>query len=491
MKITTSTHTYEKVRSEGMIVGVFSDAPLAGWAQALNEAHEGIIDTLKKDKTFLAKLGETLVLRHLPEMRTKEVVLVGLGASADFNEEEVFEAFTAAMKAARAKTVSINISEWVSGTRSVAWSVMQMAIRAMTLEEPVKEAFVNEKNNRKLTFCVERKDNAITDALALAQATAEGINHAKWLANMPPNACTPAFLAKTAQSYEKIDHVKVRVHDKKAIEKIGMNALLAVSQGSRVPPAFIEMHYQGTDKDEAPICLIGKGITFDAGGICLKPASSIADMKFDMSGAAAVMATFRAAATMQLPINLVALVPACENLPDGHAVKPSDVIQTLSGLTVEVANTDAEGRLILADALTYAQRFEPQSIVDVATLTGACVVALGDTFTGLFVNDPVLYDAIQTASDVSMDAVWLLPYNGRYKKGLKSPVADLSNIGPRGKAGASVAATFLANFVSDDTAWAHLDIAGTANTDGSMGVATGRPVALLLTWLHLTAFDKE
>lgn len=210
----------------------------------------------------------------------------------------------------------------------------------------------------------------------------------------------------------------------------------------------------------------------------------MADMKYDMSGAAAVLATIHSIAKMQLPINVIALVPACENLPDANAIKPADIIQTMAGLTVEVLNTDAEGRLILADALTYAKRFNPQSIVDVATLTGACVVSLGDVYSGLFVNDPVLCDMLETSADISLDAVWALPFNGRYKNMIKSPFADCANIGPRGKAGAPIAATFLAQFIDDETPWAHLDVAGTANTEGAKGMSTARPVPLLVTWLH-------
>ena len=269
--------------------------------------------------------------------------------------------------------------------------------------------------------------------------------------------------------------------------------LQAVGRGSDNLPCLgiIDYFPDGKKDGDIDISLVGKGITFDAGGICLKAKQRITEMKYDMCGAATVLAVFHACASMKLPLNVIALIPACENLPDGNAYRPADVIDTLAGLTVEIANTDAEGRLVMCDAMTYSARFEPEALIDVATLTGAVGTALGDHFTGLFVNDPMLCGTLETAADVAIDPVWTLPFNGpHFKSRLKSNIADCANTGPAGGAGASVAATFLAQFVPEDTSWAHLDIAATAYVGGKLPHSTGRPVGLLLTWLHQLAHAR-
>ncbi|MFV2029683.1 leucyl aminopeptidase [Neisseria sp. S1] len=322
----------------------------------------------------------------------------------------------------------------------------------------------------------------LSGAVAVAEAQVYGMRIAKDLGNAAPNECTPEFLAATAkQEAAKLGAgVKIR---KKDFIKEHMGAFWAVAKGSRQKPYLIELSYHGAaDKDEAPVVLVGKGITFDSGGISLKPGLNMDEMKFDMCGAASVIGTFCAAVKLKLPINLVAVVPTCENMPSGGANKPGDVVKTMKGLTVEVLNTDAEGRLILCDALTYVERFKPRAVIDVATLTGACIVALGHDVSGLMGNNQELVDSLLAASLEVNDKAWQLPLFDTYKEQLKSPFADLANIGSPG-AGTITAATFLSYF-TEDYPWAHLDIAGTAWKSGKEKGATGRPVPLLLNYLQ-------
>jgi leucyl aminopeptidase len=306
---------------------------------------------------------------------------------------------------------------------------------------------------------------------------ATGVKLARDLANRPGNHCTPSMLAEQARKLGRAHGLKVEVLDRKALAKIGMGAFLAVAQGSNEAPRFIVAHYRGAAKGEPPVVLIGKGITFDSGGISIKPAAEMDEMKFDMGGAASVLGTLHAVAELKARINLVCIVPACENLPSGSAVKPGDVVTSLSGQTIEILNTDAEGRLILCDALTYAERFEPALVVDVATLTGACVVALGHHNSGLFTADDAMAAQFQAAARSSLDACWRMPLDEEYDEALKSDFADMGNVGPRA-GGAITAAMFLRRFTGKYR-WAHLDIAGTAWKSGVAKGATGRPVGLL------------
>jgi leucyl aminopeptidase len=319
-------------------------------------------------------------------------------------------------------------------------------------------------------------------AAARAMAIAHGAAFARDLGNLPGNVCTPTYLAAEARELARQHGLKCEILDQKAIEKLGMGAFLAVARGSRQPPQLIVLEYRGAKKKDAqPVVLVGKGVTFDTGGISLKPAHEMDEMKFDMCGAASVLGTMKAVALMSLPLNVVAIVPATENMPGGNAVKPGDIVTTMSGKTVEILNTDAEGRLILCDALTYAERYKPAAVVDVATLTGAMVVALGHVATGLFANDDALAGELLQAGDASWDRAWQLPLWEDYQEVLKSNFADFPNIGPR--AGGSItAACFLERFAKAYP-WAHLDIAGTAWKSGPEKGATGRPVALLASFL--------
>ena len=371
--------------------------------------------------------------------------------------------------------------------RDLAWRLAQAAqilkdstYRCDELKSKKEES---KKGVRKLVFVVKNKaGEQLEHAVRRGEAVAEGMALAKTLGNLPANVCTPGYLATTARKLAKDHKVKVEVLDRDDMEKLGMGSLLSVARGSHEPPKFIILQYKGGKAKDKPVVLVGKGVTFDTGGISLKPGEGMDEMKYDMCGAASVLGTFKAIARMELPINVVGLIPATENMPGGSATKPGDIVTSMSGQTIEVLNTDAEGRLILCDALTYAERFEPAAVVDVATLTGACIVALGHDVSGLMGNNQALVDDLLAASLEVNDKAWQLPLFDTYKEQLKSNFADLPNIGTPG-AGTITAAMFLANF-TEDYPWAHLDIAGTAWKSGKEKGATGRPVPLLLNYLR-------
>jgi leucyl aminopeptidase len=317
--------------------------------------------------------------------------------------------------------------------------------------------------------------------LADGQALAAGVSLAKDLGNLPPNVCTPSYLAEQALALGKTHQFKVEVLERDALEKLGMGSFLGVAQGSEEPPKFIIMQHLKGKKEQKPVVLVGKGITFDTGGISLKPGSEMDEMKYDMCGAASVLGTFKAIAAMNLPLNVIGVIPTCENMPDGRATRPGDVLTSMSGLTIEVLNTDAEGRLILCDALTYVERFEPSAVIDVATLTGACVIALGHHASGLFSNNDALAAELLQAGEVALDRAWHMPMWEDYQSLLDSNFADMANIGGRA-AGSITAACFLARFAKKYD-WAHLDVAGTAWKSGKEKGGTGRPVPLLTEFL--------
>ena len=341
----------------------------------------------------------------------------------------------------------------------------------------------NKENTQELVFITEfANDSSFQAAFTQAATLADAMKFAKDLANAPANICTPEFLAEEAANRAKKAGATVKIYLPAQIEKLGMHSFLSVAKGSDTEARFIELSYNGGKKSDAPIVLIGKGISFDSGGISLKPGAGMDEMKYDMCGAASVIATFCAAAELKLPLNLIALVPTCENMPSGHANKPGDIVKTLNGLTVEILNTDAEGRLILCDALAYAERFKPQAVIDTATLTGACIIALGHIAGGVMGNNQDLIDEILQAAQSSGDKMWQLPLWDEYKEQLESNFADLANIGGR-PAGTITAGVFLSYF-AEKYAWVHLDIAGTAwKSGGKAKGATGRPVPLLLEYL--------
>jgi leucyl aminopeptidase len=339
-----------------------------------------------------------------------------------------------------------------------------------------------------LLLASKAEAQAADQGLAHGAAINEGVALARELGNRPGNHCTPTMLAAESRKMARANGLKIEVLDRKQIEALGMGSFLAVAQGSDEPPRFIVMHYQGAAKASAPLVLVGKGVTFDSGGISLKPGGEMDEMKFDMGGAASVIGTMRAVAQLKPKLNLIGVIAACENLPSGRALKPGDVVTSLSGQTIEVLNTDAEGRLILCDALTYVERFKPAAVVDIATLTGACVVALGAVRSGMFSPDDSLAAELLAAGDAALDTCWRMPVDDEYDEGLKSNFADMANIAGRA-GGAVTAAMFLKRFTAK-LRWAHLDIAGTAWKSGAAKGSTGRPVGLLTHWVMAQAQAK-
>lgn len=371
--------------------------------------------------------------------------------------------------------------------QSPAWQLTQMVLLADALCYQADDYKTVSKKTRQLEQIDFYVPGTTTEELAQSQAIARGIELTRKLADMPANHCTPSFLAEKAEELAK-EHTSITatIFSKDDIREMKMGALLAVSQGSQEPPRFIDLRYQGGHPDEAPIVLVGKGITFDSGGLSIKPANAMDEMKYDMAGAATVLGVLHASALLKLPVNIAGLIASAENMPSGEAVKPGDIITSMSGQTVEILNTDAEGRLVLADALTYAERLHPRYVVDIATLTGAMIVALGAVTTGFMSNDAELAKALCAAAKISGDKCWQLPMDEEYQEALESPLADMINGSFDRSAGSITAACFLSRFTKKFR-WAHLDIAGTAWVSGKKRKATGRPVPLLVEWLSNVA----
>ncbi|OUM01901.1 leucyl aminopeptidase [Variovorax sp. JS1663] len=423
------------------------------------------------------KAGKLLALYRSAGIAAPRVLLVSAG---DGKPASVRSSVLAALGAARSsdpKRVVIVAALGIdaAGLRSAVIAAADASyVYTTTKSKPEPRSI------RQLSFGVP--DAApLREAFGEAVATVAGIELAKEWANRPGNHCTPTMLAEAARELAELPGVKCEVLGPKDVEKLGMGAFRAVAQGSAEPLRFVVLRYQGGPKEQAPVVLVGKGITFDTGGVSLKPAAEMDEMKFDMCGAASVLGVFRALGDIRPALNVVGLIPTCENMNDGRAIKPGDVITSMSGQTIEILNTDAEGRLILCDALSYAKRFGPAAVVDIATLTGACVVALGGVRSGLFSTDDALADALLAAGESSQDRCWRMPLDEDYAEGLKTNFADVANVAGRA-GGAVTAAKFLQRFAGDFP-WAHLDIAGTAWKSGSAKGATGRPVGLLLSYL--------
>jgi leucyl aminopeptidase len=471
--------------SDCIVVGAYADKTLTATGQALDAASGGRIAALIERGDVSGKTGKTALLHDLPGVTATRVLVVGLGDIAKFGVPQYIKAAgdaARALKDGAAASATFTISEAQTLGRDAAWNIRQ-AVIAFGYAAYRYNATLGEKNKAKGESKLTAVAVSGSDTVALSQgkAVATGVAFARELGNLPPNICNPAYLAEQAQTFAgKFDKASCEVLDRDQMQALGMGSLLAVSLGSANPPKLIVLKWNNGG-DAKPYVLVGKGITFDTGGINLKTAGGIEEMKYDMCGAASVMGAFVAAVGMQLPINLVVIVPAVENMPDGLSYRPSDVLTSMSGKTIEVGNTDAEGRLILCDALTYAQRFEPQALLDVATLTGACVVALGKYATGLMSKHDDLADELLQAGEHVFDRAWRLPLWDEYQSQLNSTFADVYNIGGR-NAGAITAGCFLARF-TEDQRWAHLDIAGVSNDDGKLGMATGRPVGLLAQWL--------
>jgi len=492
----------EKQRVACVIVGIFERRALTDAAETIDKASEHAISAITRRGDLDGKLGQTLVLHNVPGTFADRVLLVGLGKERNFDEAAYRRAHTAAGRALRG-TGSLDAVSFLSHVpvkgRDVHWNVQQAVLVAAQNAyrfdemrgEKAKEDLPSHKLER-YTFDVPRRSDLAEGEKGLAEALAisKGVALTKNLGNLPGNVCTPTYLAEQAKKLADTYPIKTKVLEQADCEKLGMGSFLSVAKGSRQPPKFIVMEYLHGAKDEKPIALVGKGLTFDAGGISIKPADKMDEMKFDMCGGGSVFGVMTAIAELKLPINVVGVVPATENLINGQANKPGDVVTSMAGLTIEVLNTDAEGRLILCDALTYVEKFyEPELCIDMATLTGAVVIALGSVATGLFSNTPALGRSLLAAGEQIGDRAWELPLWSEYDDNLKSEIADVANIATRGgrEAGAIIGATFLHRFTRK-MKWAHLDIAGTAWTGKH---ASGRPVPLLTQFLlnHLAKHE--
>ncbi len=487
------------IKTGCIAVGVFENKKLSAGARELDR--KGAVTAALKSGDITGKAGATLLLRNLDGVAAERVLLVGLGAEESVSEKN----FLSAVQAAARVFSSLGTADGALAlpfeeirNRDISWAVRGavLAIRdagyRYDTTKSKKEA--EQGGVRKVAFLTSNAGAAAAKtAAAQATAVANGVALTKDLGNLPSNVCTPTYLAGVAKKLAKDFKFGIEVLDRKQIEALKMGSFLSVTKGSDEPPKFIVIKHMGGKAKEAPVVLVGKGITFDTGGISIKPGANMDEMKYDMCGAASVLGTFRAIGELGLKLNVVGVVPTCENMPSGRASKPGDIVTSMSGQTIEILNTDAEGRLILCDALTYVERFKPVAVVDIATLTGACVTALGHHNSGLFTRHDEAHDALAeellAAGKAAGDTAWRMPIEDSYQEQLKSNFADMANIG--GPPGGSItAACFLERYTRSYT-WAHLDIAGTAWKSGAAKGATGRPVPLLTTFLLDRANGKK
>ncbi|PHM19483.1 MAG: leucyl aminopeptidase [Curvibacter sp. PD_MW3] len=443
------------------------------------EALSALIGQALKAGDLESKPGKLLSLYRPAQAKSTRVVLAGAG---DGSAKQVRQAVAAAVGALRAGTPSVKKLALCFATAPSSGAV-RAAVTAAADASYVYTTTKSKSEGRTIVRVTVGVPQALGSKAEFAQAVAAvaGIEMAKEWANRPGNHATPTLLAQAARSLSRLPKISCQVLGPREVEKLGMGSFMAVARGSEQPLRFIVLQYNGAAKAQAPTVLVGKGISFDSGGISMKPAAEMDEMKFDMAGAASVLGVFRALGELAPAINVVGLIPSCENMPDGRAVKPGDVVTSMSGQTIEILNTDAEGRLILCDALTYAERFKPRAVVDVATLTGACMIALGSVRSGLFASTDELANQLIASGEAAQDLCWRLPLDDDYADGLKTNFADVANVGGRA-GGAITAAKFLQRFASKYP-WAHLDIAGSAWKSGAAKGATGRPVGLLLDFL--------
>ncbi len=489
MEFPVKTGAPASQRTECAIVPVFDDGRLHGATKELDTAARGLIKQLVRAGDAATRLGTTTLIHRTQGTAARRWLLVGCGKLGDFDGKRLATAVGAAIQALR----STGIKEAVSYLGHSGSKDLDAYYAARLTVETARAAiyrFDELKSRPDPASKLTRLGLAVTTEHArearhgvkVGTAVADGTDLARDLGNRPPNVCTPTHLASAARDVAKRSaRMTVKVLGEPEMRRLGMGALLAVAQGADEPPRLIVLEYKGAGSKTPPIALCGKGITFDTGGISLKPPPKMDEMKFDMCGAAGVLGAMATIGELQPACNVVAVIPSCENMPGGRATRPGDIVKSMSGQTVEILNTDAEGRLILCDAITYARRFEPRCVIDVATLTGACVVALGHTYTGLFSNDDKLASALSSAGERALDPAWRLPVHDDYGESLRSNFADFANSGTR-DGGASVAANFLSRFV-DDVPWAHLDIAGVAWRSNASKGSTGRPVPLLVDFL--------
>ncbi len=470
-----------------IVVGVSEEGVLGGAAARIDEKSGGAIKRLIESGDITGKSGSSNLLFALPNVAAPRVLVIGLGEPKKFDAARFQRACAEAARVLKSLPIdgaASYLTEIDVPGKDVSWKVRSAALSADAQVYKYTATFKPREKPKAPelgTLAFVATDSAAA-ALVQATAIAEGVRFARELGNLPPNICNPAYIAQQAQKLAQ-DHAGVacEILEEADMRKLGMGALLGVSQGSTNAPKLVVLQWRGAAENDKPYALVGKGITFDTGGISLKPGAGMEEMKFDMCGGGGVLGAFLAAVKLRIKLNLVCVVPAVENMPDGNAQRPSDVVTTMSGQTVEILNTDAEGRLILCDALTYVQKYNPQVIIDAATLTGACVVALGKHATGLMTKDDALAEELLAAGNATLDRAWRLPLWDDYQGQLDTGYADMANIGGK-YAGAITAGCFLARF-TDGFRWAHLDIAGTAWEEGRKGSATGRPVPMLVQYL--------
>ncbi|WMC10103.1 leucyl aminopeptidase [Oceanimonas pelagia] len=492
MEFSVKSGSPEKQRSACIVVGVYEPRRLSPVAEQLDKVSDGYLSSLLRRGDLEGKPGQTLLLHQVPGVLGERVLLVGCGKERELDERQYRQIIrntistlndTGSMEAVcfltelhvKGRDTYWKVRQAVETTLASLYSFDQFKTNKAEPRRPLRKLVFNVPTRRELTI----GERAIAHGLAVAR----GVRVCRDVANMPPNVCNPAYLASQArQLADAWDNISTRVIGEEEMAELGMNAYLAVARGSHNEAMMSVIEYKGhPDPNARPIALVGKGLTFDAGGISLKPAEAMDEMKYDMGGAASVLGTMHALAELQLPVNVVAILAGCENMPDGNAYRPGDILTTMSGQTVEVLNTDAEGRLVLCDALTFVERYEPEAVIDVATLTGACIIALGHHTSGLLANHNPLAHELLNASEQAGDRAWRLPMSDEYQEQLESPFADMANIGGR-PAGTITAACFLSRFTKKYN-WAHLDVAGTAWQSGKQKGATGRPVPLLTQFL--------
>jgi leucyl aminopeptidase len=495
MEFNTKAAAPETIKADCLAVGVFEDLGMTATARRVDRLSGGAVRAAVASGDMKGKRGSVVILRSPTGLASARVALVGLGKSSDFGDKAYSEVVTATLRGCGAgvNALVFAATEWKVTGRNAEWNARALvlaaratAFRSDELKSKASAPGPDDERSRKLriTLLADKRDRALDAGLRQGEAITNGMELTKRLGNLPANVCTPDFLAAQARKLAREWGLKVQVLDRRQIAALGMGSFLSVTNGSDQPPRFIVLRYQGAGGAgfADPIALVGKGITFDSGGISIKPGAAMDEMKYDMCGAGTVLGTLRAVAELKLKINIIGVIPSCENLLSGSATKPGDIVTSMSGQTIEVLNTDAEGRLILCDALTYVQRYKPAAIIDIATLTGACVVALGNVHSGLFCPDDALAAELLTAAGAAGDSAWRMPVDDEYQDQLKSNFADMANIGLPGNAGAVTAACFLARFAKGQH-WAHLDIAGTAWRGGAAKGATGRPVPLLTEFL--------
>jgi len=490
MEFSTRTGNLAKTKTPCIVAGVFEKGKMSATAKLLDAATEGYIHSILKKGDLAGRAGQSLLLHNVPGVNADRILLIGLGGKSTVDERRfktIIQTAITRLKDTNSRSALLCLLEIKVAARDSLWT----AGRIVDLIEYATYSFTEMKGKRntkkpsltrlQLYVASRSEKNALDKALVKAVAVAKGVTAARNLGNLPSNVCTPGYLAREARKMGRTyPKVTTSIVEEAGMKRLGMGAMLSVSAGSDKPGKLIVMHYRGAKRADQPYVLVGKGLCFDSGGISLKRAPTMAEMIYDMCGAASVFGTLLTVAELNLPINLVGVVAAAENMPSAKATKPGDIVKSMSGQTIEVLNTDAEGRLVLCDALTYISRFKPATVIDIATLTGACIEALGSHASGLFANDDHLANDLTKAADVSGDRAWRLPIWEDYQSQLSSRFADMANIG--GRPGSIVAACFLARFTRKYR-WAHLDVAGTAYQAGPRKTATGRPVPLLTQYL--------